>query len=107
MKTETIRARIDPVLKLEAEEIMDTLGLTPSAVIKMLYRQIVLTRALPFAVRIPNETTLAAMAELESGGGGTAVSVADMLRELKAPQADTPECLPISDGPASLRKTTG
>ena len=85
MKTETIRARIDPVLKLEAEEIMDTLGLTPSAVIKMLYRQIVLTRALPFAVRIPNETTRAAMAELEHGGVGTAASPADMLRELKAP----------------------
>lgn len=86
---------------------MDTLGLTPSAVIKMLYKQIVLTRALPFAVRIPNKTTLAAMAELEEGGGREAASVADMLRELSAPEANDSQCLPASDGPASSRKTIG
>lgn len=107
MKTETIRARIDPVLKLEAEEIMETLGLTPSSVIKMLYKQIVLTRALPFPVRLPNAATLAAMAELEHGGGGQASSVADMLRDLKSPEADDDACTGPSDGPASSRRIIG
>jgi DNA-damage-inducible protein J len=65
MKTETIRARIDPVLKIEAEKIFDELGLTPSTTIKMLYRQIVYTRALSFEVRIPNKATISVMEDLK------------------------------------------
>ena len=84
MKTETVRARIDPVLKGEAEEILDALGLTPSTVIQMLYKQIVFTRALPFEVRVPNAQTLAAMVEVRSGKGHTAGSVGDMLAQLKS-----------------------
>lgn len=82
MKTETVRARIDPALKGEAEEVIDALGLTPSAVIQMLYKQIVYTRGLPFEVRMPNRETLAAVEELRGGGGESATGVKDMLARM-------------------------
>jgi DNA-damage-inducible protein J len=33
------------------------------------YRQVLVTRGLPFDVRIPNAATMAAIEELENGGG--------------------------------------
>lgn len=45
--------RIDSDLKKNAESIIRELGLTPSAVITMLYKQIILTRGIPFDVRLP------------------------------------------------------
>lgn len=56
-KTATIRARIEPGLKSEVEEILSHLGLTASETVHLLYRQIKLQRGLPFDVRIPNEVT--------------------------------------------------
>ena len=102
MKTETVRARIDHVLKVEAEEVMDELGLTPSAVIQMLYKQIVFMKGLPFQVRIPNAETLAAMEEIKTGKGHKAASVKDMLAGFKG---DT-GCISSSSGPRSSKKTT-
>lgn len=62
-KTAIVRARIEPALKHEAEVIFDHLGLTHSQAIAMFYRQVTLQRGLPFEVRVPNESTLAAMRE--------------------------------------------
>jgi DNA-damage-inducible protein J len=56
-KTATIRARLEPSLKSEVEDILDQLGLTASETVHLLYRQIQLQRGLPFDVRIPNELT--------------------------------------------------
>ena len=56
-KTAIIRARMEPTLKSEVEAILDTLGLTVSDAVHLLYRQIKLQRGLPFDVRIPNELT--------------------------------------------------
>ena len=48
-----IYVRIDSDTKSNAESIIRELGLTPSAVIAMLYRQIILTHGVPFNVRLP------------------------------------------------------
>jgi DNA-damage-inducible protein J len=56
-KTATIRARIEPGLKSEVDDILDQLGLTASETVQLLYRQIKLQRGLPFDVRIPNALT--------------------------------------------------
>ena len=56
-KTTTIRARIEPGLKSEVEDILSQLGLTASETIHLLYRQIQLQRGLPFDVRVPNAVT--------------------------------------------------
>jgi len=66
-KTETIRARVEPELKQEAEAVLKALGLNASEAITIFYRQVALRRALPFEVKLPNEATRAAMRDaLES-----------------------------------------
>jgi addiction module RelB/DinJ family antitoxin len=52
-KDAQIRARIDADLKDQAEEVLESLGLTASAAINMFYRQIVHRRAIPFDVALP------------------------------------------------------
>lgn len=53
--TSAVYARIDTNLKETAEEILSRLGISPSSAIQMLYSQIVLTRGLPFAPRLPRK----------------------------------------------------
>ncbi len=60
-KTETVRARMEPDLKHEAERILNELGLNASQAITLFYRQITLRKGLPFDVRMPNAETRAAM----------------------------------------------
>lgn len=66
-KTETIRARVEPALKQEAEAVLGTLGLTPTEAITLFYKQVALNQGLPFPVRIPNAATRKAMADAEQG----------------------------------------
>ncbi|MDM8300359.1 type II toxin-antitoxin system RelB/DinJ family antitoxin [Collinsella tanakaei] len=49
----TVSARIDSSTKQQADAILRTLGLSPSAAIAALYAQIVLNKGLPFAVQMP------------------------------------------------------
>lgn len=63
-KSATIRARAEPEVKEAAEAIIHELGLSPTTVITMLYRQIIRLRGLPFQ---PNAATLAAMRETARG----------------------------------------
>jgi DNA-damage-inducible protein J len=66
-KTATIRARIEPGLKTEVEEILSELGLTASETVHLLYRQIKLQRGLPFEVRIPSEVTARTLRSSKAG----------------------------------------
>ncbi len=78
-KTAFIRARTQPELKLEAEKVLRSLGLSPSAAINMFYRQVVLRQSLPFDVALPNASTRRAMAQAERGED---LIEADALKEL-------------------------
>ena len=80
-KTETIRARVEPELKQEAEAVLKALGLNASEAITIFYRQIALRRGLPFAVKLPNATTRRAIRDALEGEDLT--EWAD-LEELKA-----------------------
>jgi DNA-damage-inducible protein J len=66
-KSEMIRARIEPAIKQDAEAILNDLGLSVTEAITMFYRQVVMHRGLPFLVRLPNETTQAAMMDALNG----------------------------------------
>jgi DNA-damage-inducible protein J len=63
-KTDTIRARVEPKLKAEAEGILNSLGVNPSDAIRMFYKQVVLRKGLPFEVVIPNAETRRAMEDV-------------------------------------------
>lgn len=56
-KTATVRARIEPHLKKEAENLLEELGLSATQAINLFYRQVTLRKGLPFDVVIPNATT--------------------------------------------------
>jgi DNA-damage-inducible protein J len=77
-----VRARIDEVVKEEATHVLDRMGLSVSDAIRMLMIRIAREKAIPFDMRIPNVETRTAMRELQTGGGKTFSSVADLMTDL-------------------------
>ena len=53
-QTSTVYVRVNAEDKKKAEQIIYSLGITPSAAIQMFYKQIILHRGLPFEVKIPD-----------------------------------------------------
>ncbi len=51
--TSAVYARIDNELKENAEKILNELGISPSAAIRMFYSQIVLTKSFPLNLSLP------------------------------------------------------
>ena len=78
-KTETVRARVEPGLKHEAETVLRRLGLTATEAITLFYRQLTLRQGLPFDVKIPNAETLEAMQQARDREGLTEWPDADKL----------------------------
>ena len=66
-KTSTIRARIEPDLKGNVENIFKQLGLTTTQAIILFYKQVELKKGLPFDVAIPNKTTLKTFSNTDAG----------------------------------------
>jgi DNA-damage-inducible protein J len=52
-KTANVLARVEPDVKEKAELILSELGVPTSVVINMLYKQIIMTRSIPFPVAMP------------------------------------------------------
>gem|GEM_PF-6988451 len=57
MTQTTVKAqsRMEPELKEQAEAVFKDLGIKPSEVIRLLYKQVVLHRTLPFEISLPDE----------------------------------------------------
>ncbi len=72
-----IRARTDEQLKVEVENILQKLGLTPSEAINLFYAQIRLRRGIPFQIELPNEETSRIFKETEAGENLVECSDAD------------------------------
>jgi DNA-damage-inducible protein J len=79
-KSETIRARVEPELKREAEAVLKALGLNASEAITLFYRQVALRRGLPFEIKLPNEMTRAAIRDALDGKDLTEWSDLDELK---------------------------
>ena len=78
---EIVRARIDPKTKRQASKALAVMGLTVSDAIRLLMRRIADEKRLPFDVRVPNKETVAAIEELESGGGERYDDIDALLRD--------------------------
>ena len=79
-----VRARIDPATKALATDALAAMGLSVSDAIRLLMLKVADEKRLPFEVKVPNPETLAAMAELEAGGGKSFASVAEVMADLNA-----------------------
>lgn len=53
IKTANVLARVEPEIKEKAETIMSKLGVPVSVVINMLYKQIIMTKSIPFPLSLP------------------------------------------------------
>lgn len=72
MVNAVIQARVSGILKQQAEQLFAGMGLSLSEAIRVFLQQSVNERGLPFqprAGKIPNAETLAAMEEIDNGGG--------------------------------------
>ena len=94
-KSANVLARVEPEVKEQAESIMSRLGVPAFVIINMLYKQIIMTRSIPFPLSVPDEPVTSdsiTTAEFNSIMG-TGLS-----------QAKSDESRPVSDVFADLRK---
>ncbi|MHC4325680.1 MAG: type II toxin-antitoxin system RelB/DinJ family antitoxin [Planctomycetota bacterium] len=66
-KSATVRARIEPNLKNQAEKVFRELGLSTTQAITLFYKQVELRNGLPFEVVIPNEVTHRTFSNTDTG----------------------------------------
>jgi len=57
MKSDFVRARIEPDLKSYVNSVLSEIGVTPTQAITMFYKQIKILRGLPFNPSAPNAKT--------------------------------------------------
>jgi len=84
-KDAVITTRVDSQLKTEVDAILHQLGMSRTEAITVFFHQIRNTKGLPFPVRIPNQTTLDAIDELEQGQGTPYTSLDELIKPLKPP----------------------
>jgi DNA-damage-inducible protein J len=77
----TIQVRVDERTKRQAKAVLGALHLSMSEAICLFLRQVVLRRAIPFEIKIPNELTDEVLRESEEGVDLRAASTVDELFE--------------------------
>ena len=83
-KTDFIRVRINPELKIAVQEILDKLGITTTEFITLSYHQALLKQGIPFNVRIPNAETKKAIEDMEkSVGVSTYKNIDEFMEEME------------------------
>ncbi len=68
-KTKTVKARMEPGLKLQGEAVLSAIGLNTTEAITMFFRQIVMRQGLPFDAKIPNAETIKVLEDAAKGIG--------------------------------------
>ena len=79
-----IHVRVDLDLKTKATRTLTKMGLSMSDAVRLLLTRIEADQALPFAVKVPNAETIAAMEEGERGEVFRANTVAQAMEWLNA-----------------------
>ncbi|MBA0167790.1 MULTISPECIES: type II toxin-antitoxin system RelB/DinJ family antitoxin [Pectobacterium] len=78
-----VRARIDENLKNEAAEVLASMGLTVSDLVRITLTKVAKEKALPFDMHVPNKLTAQTMADSEKGVDvHTAKDAADLFDKL-------------------------
>jgi DNA-damage-inducible protein J len=85
VKTAVVRARLEPGLKQQAEEIFNVVGLSESEAVRLFYKNVVLYNGLPFALKIPNKETRAAIEKARKGEvSGKHNSISSLFKDLES-----------------------
>lgn len=85
MANATIQARVNVELKQDAEAVFSAIGMTTAEAIRVFLQQTVNSGGLPFqpTAKTPNAETLAALIELEDGGGELFSTTDDLFADWK------------------------
>jgi DNA-damage-inducible protein J len=82
-KTGTIQTRVDPIVKHNAQIILNKLNISMSEAISMFLSQITLHNGIPFEIKLPNDVTEKALQDSENGKNlRRADSVDDLFQDL-------------------------
>ena len=86
MPTETamIHVRVDYDLKTKASRTLSKMGLSMSDAVRLLLTRIEADQALPFEVRVPNATTIAAMKAGDRGEVTSFATIEELMADLDA-----------------------
>ena len=82
MSTTMVHVRIDQHVKDKATKALAKMGLSVSDAVRMMLVRVAAERALPFAVRVPNPTTVKAMQAADRGKGRRFISPEALLKDL-------------------------
>ena len=82
--TAMVHVRITEEVKAQATETLSAIGLSVSDAVRMFLQRVAVEKAIPFDVRVPNAETIAAMKELEEGGGAVFNSIEELMADLNA-----------------------
>lgn len=82
--TTMIHVRIDHKLKTKATRTLNKMGLSMSDAVRLFLTRVEAEKALPFDVRVPNETTIAAMEAGERGEIKRFDTLEEMMADLHA-----------------------
>lgn len=64
--TSMVHVRVDDKIKLEATETLASMGLSVSDAVRVFLTRVVVEKQLPFALKVPNSETHAAMIEADA-----------------------------------------
>ena len=84
MPANTVQITVDSALQQQADSILAEAGLTSSELYRGVLKRIVAEQHVSVDLFYPNEETLAAMRELQEGGGKTFDSVEALMADLNA-----------------------
>jgi len=82
--TEMVHVRIDKRVKVKATKALANMGLSVSDAVRVLLTRVAAEKALPFEVKAPNASTVAAMREARKGGLPSFHTVSDLMADLNA-----------------------
>lgn len=77
-----VRARIDSDTKTQATAALQAMGLSVSDAIRLLLMRVAEEKRLPFAVQVPNPTTVKAIEELDEGKGKRFSNAEELFQDL-------------------------
>jgi DNA-damage-inducible protein J len=82
--TEMVHVRIDKKIKTKAAKTLASMGLSVSDAVRVLLTRVAAEKALPFEVKAPNATTVAAIREARAGKLPSFRNVSDLMADLNA-----------------------
>jgi len=82
MATTMVHIRVDEKVKRRAAKTLAAMGISVSDAVRMLLVRVAAERALPFDVKVPNQTTLKAIQAADRGEGRRYKSPDALLKDL-------------------------